>query len=31
MAPSRFIREIAPLSEYDEDRPFEQWAIYDDY
>ena len=31
MAPSRFIREIAPLSEYDEDRPFEQWSIYDDY
>jgi DNA helicase II / ATP-dependent DNA helicase PcrA len=31
MAPSRFIKEIAPLSEYDEDRPFEQWAIYDDY
>ncbi|MGA3279560.1 MAG: UvrD-helicase domain-containing protein [Smithella sp.] len=31
MAPSRFIREIAPPSEYDEDRPFEQWAIYDDY
>jgi DNA helicase II / ATP-dependent DNA helicase PcrA len=31
MAPSRFIKEIAPLSEYDEDRPFEQWAVYDDY
>jgi len=31
MAPSRFIREIAPPSEYDKDRPFEQWAIYDDY
>jgi DNA helicase-2/ATP-dependent DNA helicase PcrA len=29
MAPSRFIREIAPLSEYDEDRPFEQWVVYD--
>ena len=31
LAPSRFIREIAPLSEYDENRPFEQWAIYDEY
>ena len=31
LAPSRFIREIAPLSEYDENRPFEQWVIYDDY
>jgi DNA helicase-2/ATP-dependent DNA helicase PcrA len=30
MAPSRFIREIAPLSEYDENRPFEQWVIYDE-
>jgi DNA helicase-2/ATP-dependent DNA helicase PcrA len=30
LAPSRFIKEIAPLSEYDEDRPFEQWAIYDE-
>jgi DNA helicase-2/ATP-dependent DNA helicase PcrA len=29
LAPSRFIREIAPLSEYDEDRPFEQWLLYD--
>jgi len=29
LAPSRFIREIAPLSEYDADRPFEQWAVYD--
>ena len=29
LAPSRFIREIAPLSEYDEDRPFEQWVVYD--
>jgi DNA helicase-2/ATP-dependent DNA helicase PcrA len=31
LAPSRFIREIAPLSEYDDDRPFEQWVIYDEY
>jgi len=31
MAPSRFIREIAPLSEYDADRPFEQWMLCDDY
>ncbi len=31
LAPSRFIREIAPLSEYDEDRPFEQWMLYDEY
>jgi DNA helicase-2/ATP-dependent DNA helicase PcrA len=31
LAPSRFIREIAPLSEYDADRPFEQWMLYDDY
>lgn len=30
LAPSRFIREIAPLSEYDDDRPFEQWIIYDE-
>jgi DNA helicase-2/ATP-dependent DNA helicase PcrA len=29
LAPSRFIKEIAPLSEYDENRPFEQWMIYD--
>lgn len=29
MVPSRFIREIAPLSEYDADRPFEQWTVYD--
>ena len=29
LAPSRFIREIAPLSEYDADRPFEQWVVYD--
>ena len=29
MAPSRFIKEIAPLSEYDVDRPFEQWMLYD--
>ncbi len=30
LAPSRFIREIAPLSEYDENRPFEKWVVYDD-
>jgi len=30
LAPSRFIREIAPLSEYDDDRPFEQWLLYDE-
>jgi DNA helicase-2/ATP-dependent DNA helicase PcrA len=30
LAPSRFIREIAPLSEYDDDRPFEQWMLYDE-
>jgi DNA helicase II / ATP-dependent DNA helicase PcrA len=30
LTPSRFIREIAPLSEYDDDRPFEQWMLYDD-
>jgi DNA helicase II / ATP-dependent DNA helicase PcrA len=30
LAPSRFIREIAPLSEHDEKRPFEQWMLYDE-
>jgi DNA helicase-2/ATP-dependent DNA helicase PcrA len=30
LAPSRFIREIAPLSEYDDDRAFEQWVVYDE-
>lgn len=30
LAPSRFIREIAPLSEYDENRPFEKWVVYDE-
>jgi DNA helicase-2/ATP-dependent DNA helicase PcrA len=29
LASSRFIGEIAPLSEYDDDRPFEQWVVYD--
>jgi Superfamily I DNA and RNA helicases len=29
--PSRFIREISPLSVLDEKRPFEQWSLYDDY
>ena len=27
--PSRFIREISPLSVLDEKRPFEQWTLYD--
>jgi DNA helicase-2/ATP-dependent DNA helicase PcrA len=31
LVPSRFIREISSLSVHDEDRPFEQWSIYDDY
>ena len=31
LVPSRFIREISPLSDSDEDRPFEQWSIYDEY
>ena len=31
LAPSRFIKEISPLSDHDEDRPFEQWSIYDEY
>jgi DNA helicase-2/ATP-dependent DNA helicase PcrA len=29
--PSRFISEIAPLSLKDEQRPFEQWTLFDDY
>ena len=29
LVPSRFIREISPLSDHDEDRPFELWSIYD--
>jgi DNA helicase-2/ATP-dependent DNA helicase PcrA len=31
LAPSRFIKEIAPLSVEDENRPFEQWSLYNDY
>jgi DNA helicase II / ATP-dependent DNA helicase PcrA len=31
LSPSRFIREIAPLSSKDEQRPFEQWTLFDDY
>lgn len=31
LSPSRFIREIAPLSPQDEMRPFEQWTLYDEY
>ena len=29
LSPSRFIREIAPLSVHDEEQPFEQWMLYD--
>ena len=31
LSPSRFIREIAPLSPQDERRPFELWTLYDQY
>ncbi|MGV8059202.1 MAG: ATP-dependent helicase [Smithellaceae bacterium] len=31
LSPSRFIREIAPLSPQDEMRPFEHWTLYDEY
>ena len=31
LSPSRFIREIAPLSPKDEQRPFEQWTLFDNY
>ena len=31
LAPSRFIREITPLSSQDEMRPFEHWTLYDEY
>jgi DNA helicase II / ATP-dependent DNA helicase PcrA len=31
LSPSRFIREIAPLSADDEMRPFEHWTLYDEY
>jgi len=30
LSPSRFISEIAPLSAKDEQRPFEQWRIFDE-
>jgi DNA helicase II / ATP-dependent DNA helicase PcrA len=29
LSPSRFIREIAPLSMEDESRPFEHWTLFD--
>ena len=29
LAPSRFLREISPYSIHDENRPFEQWSVYD--
>lgn len=31
LSPSRFIREIAPLSVKDELHPFDQWTLYDEY
>lgn len=31
LSPSRFIREITPLSPQDEMRPFEHWTLYDGY
>jgi DNA helicase-2/ATP-dependent DNA helicase PcrA len=31
LSPSRFISEIAPLSVQDEQRPFEQWTLFDEY
>ena len=30
LSPSRFIREIAPLSAQDERRPLEHWTLYDE-
>jgi hypothetical protein len=30
LAQSRFIKEIVPLSAADENRPFEQWKLYDE-
>ncbi len=30
LSPSRFIREIAPLSLHDEMRPLEHWTLYDE-
>lgn len=31
LSPSRFISEIAPVSSEDEQRPFEQWTLFNDY
>ncbi|PKN68338.1 MAG: ATP-dependent DNA helicase [Deltaproteobacteria bacterium HGW-Deltaproteobacteria-10] len=31
LSPSRFIREIAPLSSEEKMRPFEHWTLYDEY
>ncbi len=31
LSPSRFIREISPLSLQDEMRPLEHWTLYDEY
>ncbi|HON58773.1 MAG TPA: UvrD-helicase domain-containing protein [Smithella sp.] len=31
LAPSRFIREVAPYSLQEEKKPFEQWVLYDEY
>ncbi|PKN70637.1 MAG: ATP-dependent DNA helicase [Deltaproteobacteria bacterium HGW-Deltaproteobacteria-12] len=31
LSPSRFIREVAPLSAQDDMRPFEHWTLYDEY
>jgi len=30
LSSSRFVDEISPLSQQDEQRPFEQWALFDD-
>jgi len=31
LSPSRFIREIAPLSSQDDTRPFEHWTLYAEF
>jgi DNA helicase-2/ATP-dependent DNA helicase PcrA len=31
LCPSRFIQEIMPLAQSDEQRPFEQWTLFDEY
>jgi len=31
LSPSRFIQEIMPLAQSDEQRPFEQWTLFDEY